>query len=254
MVRPSMPEGDTLHRVAASLEVLVGDRIEAAAPHPRGAATGVAAAIDGLVLEGVEAVGKNLLLHFEGGVTVRSHLRMSGRWRIEPRGASRSGRPWLVLRGREWEAVQWNGPVLTLGRGHVEALGPDVVAKGADATSLVAAVRGADPRRQIGGVLLDQRVVSGIGTMWLAEMLWHARVSPWARLSEVPDERLRAAFEWVAPMMRAAVAGPRPLRSVYRRAGRPCPRCGSPVEVGRLGDSNRAIAWCPSCQGGETVV
>jgi len=61
--------------------------------------------IDGRVLESVEAVGKNLLLRFEGGITLRSHLRMSGRWRIEPRSAPRTGRPWLVLRGREWEAV-----------------------------------------------------------------------------------------------------------------------------------------------------
>jgi endonuclease VIII len=249
-----MPEGDTLHRLAARLEVLVGERVEAVAPHPRGAATGVATAVDGRRLERVEAVGKNLLLHFEGGVTVRSHLRMSGRWRVEPRGTDRTGRPWLVLRGDEWEAVQWNGPVLTLGAGVVDRLGPDVVGMDVDTAELVHAVRRADPRRSLADVLLDQHVVSGIGTMWLAEMLWHARVSPWARLSEVPDERLRAAFGWVAPMMRAAVAGPRPLRSVYRRAGRPCPRCGTPVEVGRLGDANRAIAWCPSCQGGETVV
>ena len=95
-----MPEGDSLHRAAARLQALVGQRVEAAAPHPRGAATGVAPAVDGRLLERVEAVGKNLLLHFEGGVTVLSHLRMSGRWRVEPRGAYRTGRPWLVLRAR----------------------------------------------------------------------------------------------------------------------------------------------------------
>ena len=86
-----MPEGDVLHRAAASLQVLVGERVEAETPHPRAAATGVAAAIDGRVLESVEAVGKNLLLRFEGGVTLRSHLRMSGRWRVEPKSARRTG-------------------------------------------------------------------------------------------------------------------------------------------------------------------
>ncbi|MFN2624398.1 MAG: DNA-formamidopyrimidine glycosylase family protein, partial [Chthoniobacterales bacterium] len=63
--------------------------------------------LDGRLLESVEAVGKNLLLHFEGGLVLRSHLRMTGRWRVEPRGARRTGRPWLVLRGEEHEAVLW---------------------------------------------------------------------------------------------------------------------------------------------------
>ena len=94
-----MPEGDSLHRVAARLQVLVGQRVEASSPNPRGVATGVARAVDGRVLESVEAVGKHLLLRFEGGVTVRSHLRMNGRWRVRaPERARRgSGAPWLVL-------------------------------------------------------------------------------------------------------------------------------------------------------------
>jgi endonuclease VIII len=243
-----MPEGDTLHRTAAYLRVLVGDRLEAVSPHPRGAATGVAAAVDGRRLEGVEAVGKNLLLHFEGGVTLRSHLRLSGRWRVEPRGAERTGRPWLVLRGSEWEAVQWNGPVLALGAA-VTHLGPDVVADGVSEDDLVRAVRGIDQETPVGVALLDQRVVSGIGVMWLAEMLWEARLSPWAPLGAVADGELRTAFAWCRSMMRAAVGGSRPLRSVYRRAGRPCRRCGTAIAVGRLGDDNRAVAWCPGCQG-----
>jgi endonuclease VIII len=250
-----MPEGDALHRAAARLSVLVGDRVEASSPHPRGVATGVAAAVDGRVLERVEAVGKNLLLHFEGGVTVRSHLRLSGRWRVEPRGVvDRSGRPWLVLRGREWEAAQWNGPVLTLGTRSLRALGPDVVSPATDVAVLAGAVRKEGPRRLLGDALLDQRVVSGIGAMWLAEMLWQARLSPWSPVGDVPDDRLCDAFEWVARAMRSAVAGGRPARSVYRRAGRPCRRCGRPIEVGRLGDDNRGIAWCPSCQGGAGAV
>ena len=92
-----MPEGDSLHRAALRLQVLVGERIEAESPNPRAQATGVAPRIDGRVLESVEAVGKNLLLRFEGNVVVRSHLRMSGRWRVEPRGRSRVGLPWLDL-------------------------------------------------------------------------------------------------------------------------------------------------------------
>ena len=92
-----MPEGDSLHRAALRLRPLVGQRVGATSPNPRGLATGVAAAVDGRILESVEAVGKHLLLRFEGGVTVRSHLRLNGRWRVGRAGAQRAGRPWLVL-------------------------------------------------------------------------------------------------------------------------------------------------------------
>jgi endonuclease-8 len=208
----------------------------------------VAPVVDGLRLEKVEAVGKNLLFHFEGGVTLLSHLRMSGRWRVEPRGTFRTGRPWLVLRAGEWEAVQWNGPVLTLDARAVDRLGPDVIAESSGPAALVRAVKLVDPRREIAEALLDQRVVSGVGTMWLAEMLWQARLAPTRAVGTIPDEELRGAFEWCRKMMRAAVGGPRPLRSVYRRAGRPCPRCGAPIAVARVGDQSRAVYWCPRCQ------
>jgi len=245
-----MPEGDVLHRIAASLQVLVGERLEAEAPHPRAAATGVASAIDGKVLEGADAVGKHLLLRFEGGVTLRSHLRMSGRWRVQPRGAERVGQPWLVLRGREWEAVQWNGPVLALDAGPVGRLGPDVLGRGVQPSSLVARLRQSDGRRLLGEALLDQRTIAGIGNMWMAESLWQARVSPWLPVGEAGDEELTAALSWVQRMMRASVAGTRSMRSVYRRAGRPCPRCGARIVSRGLGDDNRTAYWCGRCQRG----
>ena len=109
-----MPEGDSLHRIAARLRVLVGERLEAESPNGR--VSGVASAVDGRVLEAVDAVGKNLLLRFDGDVVLRSHLRMNGRWRVRRHtDPGWRGSPWLVLRGREWEATQWNGPVLALG-------------------------------------------------------------------------------------------------------------------------------------------
>jgi endonuclease-8 len=249
-----MPEGDSLHRAAARLRPLVGERVEAESPHPRGAATGVAAAVDGRVLEAVEAVGKHLLLRFEGGVTVRSHLRMRGRWRLEPRGARRAGRPWLVLRGREWEAVQWNGPVLELGgRAALRRLGPDVLADAWDGEAAVARVRAAGAGRTLGEALLDQRAVAGIGNMWAAEALHRAGLSPWLPVAEATDDELAAALEAARSLMRAALAAPRPPRRVYRRAGRPCPRCGEPVRARGLGEANRTAYWCPGCQRGPDV-
>ncbi len=243
-----MPEGDVLHRAAAQLQPLVGDLIEAESPHPRGRATGVARVLDGRVLQGIEAVGKHLLLRFEGRVTLRSHLRMSGRWRLEPRGTVRRGSPWLVLRGREWEATQWNGPVLTLDDRPLRSLGPDLLGEQVEVTDLVARLRRSDQSRAVGEALVDQRLVSGVGNMWLAESLWHTRLSPWSGLGMVCDGDLAATLDWARTHMRAAVAGKRPRRAVYRRAGRACHRCAKPIESRGLGDANRVAYWCPLCQ------
>jgi endonuclease VIII len=248
-----VPEGDALHRIARRLDVLVGERLEAESPNPRGRATGVASSVDGRVLESVEAVGKHLLLRFEGGVVVRSHLRMSGRWRVHRRtDAAWRGSPWLVLRGGEWEATQWNGPVLALGEGAVRGLGPDLLAPTASSAEVVSRLRRTDQSRLVGEALVDQRLVAGIGNMWLAEALWHGRVSPWSSLGDVDDDALQRTLEWARAEMLASVAGRRPSRAVYRRAGRGCPRCGEPVRSRGLGDANRTAYWCPVCQRGST--
>ncbi len=243
-----MPEGDILRRIAVSMQVLVGERVDAESPHPRGLATGVARAVDGRVLVAVESLGKNLVLRFEGGVVVRSHLRMSGRWRVQPVGSPRAGRPWLVLRAGGWEATQWNGPVLTLDARGLRGLGPDVLADGTAVDDLIERVRRVDPGRAVAEVLVDQRVVAGIGNMWVAEALWHARLSPWTPVTDVTDDQLERALVWVRAEMRSAVDGARAPRGVHRRAGRGCPRCGTPIRSRGLGDANRRAYWCPTCQ------
>src|SRR5260221_3971537 len=122
-----MPEGDTLHRAARRLQVLVGQQLAVEAPHPRAQAEQVAERIDGRRLLSVEAIGKNLLFRFDGGVVLRSHLRISGRWAVDPRGSARRGRPWLVLRGDAVESVLWNGPVLELHARALQRLVPDIL-------------------------------------------------------------------------------------------------------------------------------
>ncbi len=246
-----VPEGDSLHRIAVRLQPLVGHRVEASSPSPRGLVTGVARAVDGRVLESVEAVGKHLLLRFEGNVVVRSHLRMNGRWRVRRRGAAAwRGLPWLLLRTPGWEATQWNGPVLTLDDRRMARLGPDLLGETTDVDEVVTRLRTVDPRRPLGDVLVDQRVVSGIGNVWLAELLWQARLSPWLPLGGATDEELAAGLGWGRAAMRASVRGARPSRAVYRRAGRPCPRCGAQIRSRGLGDANRTAYWCASCQRG----
>lgn len=244
-----MPEGDSLHRAARRLQVLVGERVEVETPHARAAVKGLAQRLDGRRLEHVDAVGKNLLLRFEGGLVLRSHLRMNGRWRVERRGAARAGKPWLVLRGAEHEAVLWNGSVLELVSG-VPRLGPDILGEPPDFETMLVRLRAGPQERELGDALLDQRLVAGIGNVWKAEALWEARVSPWRRLEEVDDGELRAVLEAAHAFMRTSVAGPRPLRRVYRRAGRACTRCGGIVRSAPQGSHARTAYWCPGCQVG----
>ena len=245
-----MPEGDSLHRAARRLQVLVGERVEVETPHPRAAVKGLAERLDGRRLEGVEAVGKNLLLHFEGGLVLRSHLRMKGRWRLERRGTARTGKPWLVLRGAEHEAVLWNGAVLELvGPRGAPRLGPDILGEPPDYETMLARLR-TEPEREVGDALLDQRLVAGIGNLWKAEALWEAHVSPWRRLEEVDDSELRTVLEAAHTLMRTSVERPRPGRHAYRRAGRICPRCGGIVRSAPQGANARTAYWCPGCQVG----
>jgi endonuclease-8 len=245
-----MPEGDTLHRAARQLQALVGEEVEVETPHPRAAAERVAERLDGRRLLAAEAVGKNLVLTFDGGYVLRSHLRMSGRWRVQERGRSLVGRPWLVLRGETKEAVLWNGPVLELHRRALRRLGPDILADPPDLDRMLANLRAAEPL-PLGEALIDQRLVSGIGNIWRAEALWHVRLSPWLPVRDASDEELGALLAEAALLMRASLDGRGGRLAVYRRAGRPCQRCGEPIRARGQGDGNRTAYWCPGCQRGN---
>jgi endonuclease-8 len=232
------------------LQPLVGQQLEVETPHPRAAVKRIAERLHGRRLESVETVGKNLLLRFEGGAVLRSHLRMTGRWRLEPRGAKRVGRPWLVLRGATHEGVLWNGPILELGTGDVKRrLGPDVLDEPLELDAIVRNLRATDQSRELGVALLDQRLVAGIGNMWKAEALWEVKLSPWSRLRELSDDELRNGVEAAARLMRKGLETGRPGRNVYRR--QVCPRCGGRISSRGQGDDNRTTYWCPACQAGN---
>ena len=246
-----MPEGDSLHRAAQRLQVLVGERVEVETPHPRAAVKGLAERLDGRRLEQVEAVGKNLLLHFEGGLVLRSHLRMNGRWRVEPRGAARRGKPWLVLRGAEHEAVLWNGAVLELvGARGAPRLGPDILGEPPDFETMLARLR-AEPRSARSATRCSTSGSwPGSGTSGRPRRSGRRASRRGGALDEVDDSELRAVLEAAHTLMRTSVEGPRPARRVYRRAGRLCPRCGGVVRSAPQGDNARTAYWCPGCQVG----
>ena len=104
--------------------------------------------------------------------------------------------------------------------------------------------------RELGDALLDPASRRGIGNVWRAESLWHARLSPWLHLGDVSDNELERVLFEAARLMRGSLENGRGERAIYRRAGRPCPRCGEPVRSRGQGDDNRTAYWCPGCQRG----
>jgi endonuclease-8 len=157
-----------------------------------------------------------------------------------------------VLGGERVEGVLWNGPVLELHARRLGTLGPDILEWPPRIDAMLARLRRADGSRYLGESLLDQTLVAGIGNAWLAETLWESRLSPWLRLADVTAAERRRALETAAQLMRASLEGRTGRRQVYRRRGRPCPRCGERIQARGQGDANRLAYWCPGCQrGGE---
>jgi endonuclease VIII len=265
-----VPEGDTIHRAAALLRPalhrrqllrfeaprLVGDR-------PRAAET----------IEGVEAVGKHLLVHFSGGLTLETHLRMTGSWHLYRTGERWRKPPYLMrclIAVADHQAVCFSAPVVrtfpTARRGTRQDptahLGPDLCLPTSDADEVVAAcvarMDPLDPRLPIGEVLLDQRVGNGIGNVYKSEVCWHCGVDPFAPLTTVsPEERTRLIAN--AGRLLRANLGPGRRRTVaeglavYGRRGRPCRRCGTAIRRNTEGELARVTFWCPTCQPSRRV-
>jgi endonuclease-8 len=258
-----MPEGDTIrtaaNRVAAAL---VGHEIESIeTPHPRFGKDRWPEKLAGQGVRAVDTRGKHLMIRFDGGLTIHSHLRMTGAWGVYPRGGRwhrGRHRAWLVIRTAESDVVQFDGPVLELmtdGRARsdprIARLGPDVLAETFDEAAFIRRLREDDPTRTLGDALLDQRIVAGIGNMWKAEGCFRARIDPWRRLRDVSDDEALAVIHTVRPPMQESVDVGFPKSEnlfVYKRAGMPCPNCGAKIEARGQGDDNRTTYWCPGCQ------
>jgi endonuclease VIII len=253
-------EGDTIHRAAARLgEALEGRHIrEAETPNPRSGLGRRAASIEGRRVEAVEARGKNLLLHFDDDLVLHSHLGMNGAWHVYPlRGRWRKPRrsAWLVLSTKSNRAVQFGGPTLALMREaelarhpRLARLGPDILGEEFSAATGAEALRRAEPGREIGDALLDQRLICGVGNVFKSEGCFAAEVDPWRSVGELSDEELERVVSETEALMGAGLQGRRPERQVYKRAKLPCPRCGAPLRARRQGDDARTTYWCGRCQ------
>jgi endonuclease-8 len=258
-----VPEGDTIHRVADRLRpALAGQVLErfearrAVGPRP---ALGSAITV-------VEAKGKHLLIHFSDGVTLHTHLRMTGTWHLY-----RSGSRWrlpghlarAVVGVADWEAVCFKAPVVDLYRQPpphlpqpLDHLGPDLCLEDPPIDDVLARMAArADADSEIAPLLLDQQVAAGIGNVFKSEVLWACRVSPFARVQDLDVETRGRLVTVAARQLRANVTAPGARSTlpggglaVYGRLGQPCPRCGTPVRRRLQGEDPRVTYWCPRCQ------
>ena len=273
-----MPEGDTLYRVAVGLRPhLVGRPVIAASarqPGPR------AEALIGATVTEVDSLGKNLLIRFDSGLELRTHLGMHGSWhRYSP------AEPWrrppsrarLVIEVPGTVVVCFDAPIVELFETRSErvhpvlrSLGPDLLATDFDGRAVAEAVRRLrDPALAaltIAEALLDQRALAGIGNVYKSEVLFVEGVGPFKKIAGLGDE----ALERLVVTGRRLLLENRDRRArtttgtaptdrrrggslwVYGRAGRPCRRCGGVILDRRHGRLNRRTFWCPACQPGSS--
>jgi endonuclease VIII len=266
-----MPEGDTLARTAAGLRpYLVGRIVTAASARQPGPQV---SRVVGARIDAVDAIGKNLLVRFDNGFELRTHLRMAGSWH-----RYRPGEPWqrprdrarLVIEVPGAVAVCFDAPVVELlerraevEHGPLAGLGPDILGGSFEDAGLDEAVRRLrQPERSartLAEAIVDQRAVAGIGNIWKSESLWHERLDPFATVGSVSDDDLRSMLRRARSLMlpnldrsrrlpdRRTPGGGSPF-GVYRRTGHPCRRCATPIASRRHGELPRTTYWCPRCQ------
>ncbi|MFJ5309688.1 Fpg/Nei family DNA glycosylase [Streptomyces sp. NPDC088350] len=274
-----MPEGDTVWQTAKRLHTALAGKVLTRSDLrvPKYAT----ADLTGRTVLDVTPRGKHLLTRIEGGLTLHSHLRMDGTWRVYANGERWSGggpahQIRVILGTADRTAVGYRLPVLELLRttdedravGHLgpDLLGPDWNPEQALANLL------ADPTRPLGEALLDQRNLAGIGNIYKSELCFLLGATPWLAIGALPADRA-AKLPTIAKRLLEANRD-RPLRNttstlttsaphrtanartpdlfVYGRAPRPCLRCNTPIRTADQGDGSRErpTYWCPSCQVG----
>ncbi|MFI9780687.1 Fpg/Nei family DNA glycosylase [Streptomyces sp. NPDC051956] len=263
-----MPEGDTVLQTARRLHTALAGQvlIRSDLRVPRFAT----ADLTGRTVLDVTPRGKHLLTRIEGGLTLHSHLRMDGSWKVYAPGERWTGGPGhqirAILGNATRTAVGYRLPVLELMRtadeikvvGH---LGPDLLGPDWDAETALRNLL-SDPARPLGEALLDQRNLAGIGNVYKSELCFLLQVTPWLPVGDLPDDIAARLPELAKKLLeanrdrpaRVTTGSGRPGQRlyVYGRAPRPCLRCRTPIRVADQGDGSRdrPTYWCPSCQHG----
>jgi endonuclease-8 len=258
-------EGDTLARIAAVLgRALSGQRVSAARAQPGGAPLH---RLVGARVGQVEARGKHLLIGFDNGLTLHTHLALHGSWhRYAPgeRWRRAPGRASAVLETPTSVAVAFDAPTVELLDSRALAihprlagLGPDASGLGFDVEAAIARLRApAHAEREIGDALLDQRIVAGLGNVYRSEVCFIEGVDPAASVGSLDADTLRRLLATGSRLLRANADGGRRVTTpaevagnlyAYGRAGGPCRRCAGPIAQ-RVSRAGRRVFWCPRCQ------
>jgi endonuclease-8 len=251
-------EGDLILKLARRLdEALASSAVSVTAPGPRRPAGMPVSSLDGRTLESAESRGKHLLLHFSGGLVLHSHLGMRGSWdlhRLGERWRKPARMAWIAIAGAEHEAVNFDGSSLRIVRAvelrrdpRLARLGPDILADDFDLDGACSRFRVRD-EMELGEALLDQTLVAGIGNIFKSEGCFAASVSPWRRVEELGPDQLAEVLAATRSLMLASAEGAGQPGRLYRKAGRPCPRCGTAIRSHPQGDDARITYWCPRCQ------
>ncbi len=261
-----MPEGHTLHRLARVQRArFAGHVIEVTSPQGRFAGADL---VDGRLLDDVTAHGKHLFAAF-GDRIVHVHLGLFGKFAIGegdppvPRGAVRMR--WVADTG--WADLRGPTACEVLSPSEVEAivarLGPDPLRSGADGQRAYARI--ARSRAPIAGLLMDQAVLSGVGNVYRAEILYRHRLDPYLPGRLLDASRWHVLWKDLVVLMRAGLRSGRIVTTepgdrtrphgrvladdafyVYRRTGLPCRVCATPISMQVL--ATRKLYWCPTCQ------
>jgi endonuclease VIII len=273
-----MPEGDSLHRVARLLgPKLIGERLEGLTLARSAADT---KGVIGSLVTGVEAQGKNLLIHLQALYSLHIHLKMSGRVRLFRRADAPpivQSNVSLILDTAQHRLVVVGAPVSRLLRTqdlprdfHLRGLGPDLLGEGFD---LAGACGRLAARRDmpLGEAMMDQGVIAGIGNFWKSELCFTLRLDPFAPVAAHSEAELSSLLSLARTQMMESVHRPKrtipdPFESstyrksrvdrrqgegpvsVYGRQGKPCYDCGTPIRMQRQGAHRRSTYYCPRCQ------
>ena len=272
-----MPEGDTIFRAARTLNTFMAGHLVTRFESMFPALNRIAddRPIVGRTIESVSARGKHLLMTFSGDLVLRTHMRMNGSWHIYPTGA-RWQRPASDMRVLVCTAdacgVGFNIPDAELITAReldrhqlLQSLGPDLLAQTFDRDEALRRMQG-QSGIPIAEVLLNQRVMAGIGNVFKSEVLFLAGVHPFTPVNLLGDADLQRIVDTSREQLAANVmgrsrtlslsSGRRTTRSlnpdenlwVYGRGGKPCRRCGTVIHSKKTGLDARPTYWCPGCQ------
>jgi endonuclease-8 len=274
-----MPEGDSYTRAADRLRPVLVDRtlayVDGAPPVRKWSSKLV-----GQVVTGIRTHGKHILFDVDSGVTIHVWLGMPGRWRIrdasgstiaveserrrgrrmsDPPGAAR-----LILGTRQHEATCYAAPTIEVERTRVidrliDRLGPDVLADEFDWDLFHDRVSKVQADRAVTDVLLDQRVLAGVGNEYKNEVMFLEKLHPLTLWASLDADRVDALADRARRLMlpnahrsgrvTTGLRGPAMESWVFERTGKPCRRCRAPIVSEQLGDPfPRITYWCPECQ------